>query len=121
MASLRFYQRRIDHNSHHDRNVLRTKGGRRKTTKSICGCHGYHETCWWNSGWCPCQGLCILQKTDQRVIQQKNYGSLKGNNITLQHGPRRKLLCCFAGPWTQANPPCPWGTALMSFFRHTPH
>ena len=33
-------------------------------------CYGYHETCWWNSGWCPCQGLCSLQKMDQRVIQQ---------------------------------------------------
>ena len=28
-------------------------------------CNGYHETCWWNSGWCPCQGLCSLQKMDQ--------------------------------------------------------
>ena len=24
---------------------------KRKTTKSIPGCHGYHDTCWWNSGW----------------------------------------------------------------------
>ena len=62
---LRFCQRRIDHNSHHGRNILRTKGGKRKTTKDVSGCHGNHEFCLWNSGWCPCQGLCSLQKMDQ--------------------------------------------------------
>ena len=36
----RFYQRQIDHNSHHDRNILRTKGGKRKTTKGVAGCYG---------------------------------------------------------------------------------
>ena len=30
-----FCQRRIDHNSHHDRNILRTKGGKCKTTKGV--------------------------------------------------------------------------------------
>ena len=70
--SRRFYKGRIDHSSHHDRNILRTKGGKSKTTKGVSsGCHGYHETCWWNSGWCPFQGLCNLQEMDQRVIQQK--------------------------------------------------
>ena len=64
---------RIDHNSYRDWNILRTKGGKRKTTKGVPGCYGYHETCWWNSGWCPCQGLCSLQKMDQRVIQQQNF------------------------------------------------
>ena len=43
----------------------------RKTTKDVPRFYGYHETCWWNSGWCPCQRLCSLQKMDQRVIQQK--------------------------------------------------
>ena len=28
-----------------------------KTTKGLPGCHGYPENFWWNSGWCPCQGL----------------------------------------------------------------
>ena len=53
-------------------NILRTKGAKRKTTKGVSGCYGYHETCWWNCGWCPCQRICSLQKMDQRVIQQKN-------------------------------------------------
>ena len=43
---------------------------------SVPGCYGYHETCWWNSGWCPCQRLCSLQKMDQRVIQQQNFIAL---------------------------------------------
>ena len=30
----RLYQRRIHHNSHHNRNILRTKGDKRKTTKA---------------------------------------------------------------------------------------
>ena len=30
-----FCQRRIDHNSHDDRNILRTKGGKCKTTKGV--------------------------------------------------------------------------------------
>ena len=68
---LKILSRRTDHNSHHDQNILRTKGGKRKTTKSVPGCYRYHETCWWNSEWCPCQRLCSLQKIDQRVIQQK--------------------------------------------------
>ena len=67
----RLYQRWMDHDSHHEPNIARTKGDKRKTTKGVPGCHGYHETCWWNSGWYPCQGLCSLQKMDQRVIQQK--------------------------------------------------
>ena len=33
-----------------DRNIIRTKDDKRKTTKGIFGCHDYHETCWWNSG-----------------------------------------------------------------------
>ena len=49
---------------------------------SVPGCYGYHETCWWNSGWCPCQRLCSLQKMDQRVIQQTSYSPIKGNKIT---------------------------------------
>ena len=68
---LRLYQGQIDDNCHHDRNILRTTGGKRKTTKGIPGCYGYHETCWWNSGWCSCQRLCSPQKMDQRVMQQK--------------------------------------------------
>ena len=67
----RLYQRWMDHDSHHEPNIARTKGDKRKTTKGVPGCQGYHETCWWNSGWYPCQGLCSLQKMDQRVIQQK--------------------------------------------------
>ena len=95
----RFYQGRIDQNNHHDRNILRTKGGKRKTTKGISGCHGYHETCWWNSGWCPCQGLCSLQKMDQLVmLQQTFYGPLKSNKIAWHHWLRRKRLPCFAAP-----------------------
>ena len=74
----RFYQRRIDHH----RNILRTKGGKCKTTKGVPGCHGYHETCRWNSGWCPCQGLCSLQKIDRRAIQQSNFLAPSGNKIT---------------------------------------
>ena len=80
--TLRLYQGRIDHNSQNERNILCTKGGKRKTIKSIPGCHGCHETCWWNSGWCPCEGLCSLQKIDQQVIQQKFYGPPQGNKIT---------------------------------------
>ena len=37
---------------------------------SVPGCYGYHETCWWNSGRGPSQGLCSLQKMDQRVLLQ---------------------------------------------------
>ena len=58
------------------------KGGKPKTTKSVPGCHGYHKTCWWNSGWCPCQGLRSLQRMDQGVIQQNNFMATKGNKIT---------------------------------------
>ena len=78
MKRWRFYQRQIDHNSHHDRNILRTKGGKRKTTKGVPVCYGYHETC----AWCPCQRLYSLQKMYQRGIQQTFYGSRKGNKIT---------------------------------------
>ena len=35
-------------------NILCIKGGKCKTTKGVYGCHGYYETCWWNSRWCPC-------------------------------------------------------------------
>ena len=35
----RFYQRRIDHNSHHDRNTLCTKGGKHKATKGVPRCY----------------------------------------------------------------------------------
>ena len=71
-----FYQGQINHNCYHYQNILRTKGGKRKTTKGVYGCHGYHETCWWNNGWCPCQGLCSLQKMDRRVIQQQPFIAL---------------------------------------------
>ena len=27
------------------------QAAKRKTTKSIPGCDGHHDTCWWNSGW----------------------------------------------------------------------
>ena len=30
------------------------------------------------TGWCPCQGLCSLQKMHQQVIQQKNFMVPKG-------------------------------------------
>ena len=66
-----------------DRNILNSKGSKHKTTKDAPRYHGYHETCWWNSRWCPFQGLCSLQKMDQRVIQQqKFYSPIKGNKIT---------------------------------------
>ena len=67
----RFYRRQIDHKYHHERNILRAKGGKCKTTKGVPRCHGYHETWRWNSRWCPCQRLCSLQKMDQSVIQQQ--------------------------------------------------
>ena len=73
---------RIDHNSYRDWSILRTKGGKRKTTKGVPGCDGYHETCWLNSGWCPCQGLCSLQKMVQQVMQQNFMALLKGKRIT---------------------------------------
>ena len=38
--NLRFYQRRIDHNHNHDRNILRAKGGKHKTTKGVPRCYG---------------------------------------------------------------------------------
>ena len=63
--NIKDYQTRIDHNSYHGQNILRTEGGKCNTTKGAPGCHGYHETCWWNSGWCSCQGLCSLQNVDQ--------------------------------------------------------
>ena len=94
----RFYQRRIDQNSHHDRNILRTKDGKRKTTKGVPGCHWYHETCRWNNRWCPCQVLCSLQKQDQRVIQQQNLMAPKGNKITWHHKLWRKCPSCSPGP-----------------------
>ena len=69
----KFCQRQIDHKSHRDQNIPHTKGGKCKTAKGIPGCH---ETCWWNSGGCPCQRLCSLQKMDQGVIQQQNFMAL---------------------------------------------
>ena len=60
----------------HDRNIVRTKDGKRKTTKGVPRCHGYYETCWWNSRWCPCQRLYSLLKMDQRVIQQQTFIAL---------------------------------------------
>ena len=68
----RFYQIRIDHNHHYNQNILRIKGGKRKTTKGVLRCYGYHETCWWNSRWCPCQRLCSLQNMEKIVIQQEH-------------------------------------------------
>ena len=106
----RFYQRQIDHNSHHNRNILRINSGKRKTTKGVPGCYGYHETCLWNSGWCPCQGVYSLQKMDQRVIQLKFYGPHKGNKITQRQmqihlkGCATGSLPSFAGLWAHSNP-----------------
>ena len=37
------------------------------------GCYGYHETCPWNLWRVAGEILCILQKMDQQVIQQKFY------------------------------------------------
>ena len=64
-------------NSHNHRNIFRTKGGKRKTTKGISGCHGYHETSRWNMWRSTGEGLCSLQEMDQRKMQQKFYGSLR--------------------------------------------
>ena len=50
------------------------KGNRYKTT--IPGCYVYRKTCRQNSGWCPCQRLCSLQKMDQRVTQQQHFMAL---------------------------------------------
>ena len=118
----RFCQRRIDHNSHHNRNILRTKGGKCKTTKGVPGCYGYHEICWWNSGWCLCQRLCSLHKMDQRVIRQTFYGLLKGNKITRHHRLRRKCPSCFAKSHflhifhtDLGQPPVPWGVSRRHF------
>ena len=69
---------------------------------SVPGCYGYHETCWWNSGWCLCQRLCSLQKMDQRVIQQTFYGPPKGNKITRHHRLRGTYLSYFVDPLAQA-------------------
>ena len=107
--SWRFYQRRIDHNSHYDRNILRTKGGKRKTTKDVSGCHGYHETCRWNSWWGVGERLYSLQKMDQWVVSQQFYSPTKDDKITQHHRSIGKR------PWAQANSPCPWGDAFMSF------
>ena len=99
--NLRFHQSQIDHNRHHDRNILRTKGCKCKTTKDVHRCHGYHETCWWNSEWCPCQGLCSLQKMDQRVIQQQTFLAPKRqrNYITPKNRRNFSLLFCWSlGP-----------------------
>ena len=57
------------------------KGGKRKTTKGISGCHGYHETCRWDMWKSAGKGLCGLQEMDQRVIQQKFFWPPKGNKI----------------------------------------
>ena len=106
----RLYQGRIDHNSHHNRNILRTKSGKRKTSKGVPGCHGYHETSWWNSGWCPCQGLCSLQTMDQGVIQQQNFMAHRGNKIT-QHQMRiHSKGCAMVVAWP------PKQSLLISFF-----
>ena len=78
---LRFYQRWIDHNSHNNRNILRTKSGKCKTTKGIHGHDGYHEASWWHLWRSISERLCSLQKMDQRVIQQQNFMAPKGNKI----------------------------------------
>ena len=89
-----FYQRRIDQNHHHGRNILHIKGDTRKTTKGVPRCYGYHETCWWNSRWCPCQRLCSLQKIDQGAIQQQTfYSPIKGNKVT--HPACQSLKYCW--------------------------
>ena len=76
----RLYQGLIDHNSHHNQNILRAKGDRQEATEGIPRCYGYHEACRWNSRWCPCQGLCSLQKMGGTTT--KIYGPLTGNKIT---------------------------------------
>ena len=50
-----------------------------KTT--ILGCYVYAKTYRWNLWRGVGESLCSLQKMDQRVLQQKFYGPVKGNKI----------------------------------------
>ena len=65
------YQRRTDCNCHNHRNIFRTKGGKRKASKGISACHGYHETCRWNLWKSISERLCSLQERNQGVIQKR--------------------------------------------------
>ena len=87
----RFYQGWIDHSSHHERNILRTKDGKCKTTKGIPGCHGYHEMCWWNSGWYLVKDYAVYKKWTNEWYNKTFYGPLKGNKITWHNLLRRKM------------------------------
>ena len=42
--------------------------------------YGYHETCWWNSGWCPCQRLSLYKKWIKEWYNKKFYGPLNGHD-----------------------------------------
>ena len=64
-------------NVHNHRNIFRIKSSKRKATKDISECHGYHKTCRWNMWSGAGEGLCSLQKMDQRVMQQKFYGPIR--------------------------------------------
>ena len=70
-----------DHNCHNHRNIFCTKSGKRKTTKGIPGCYGYHETCRWNLRRGIGERLCSPQEMDQRVMQQKFYGPLRATKL----------------------------------------
>ena len=69
----RLYQRWTNHKCRNHWNIFCIKSGKYKTAKSISGCNGYHETYRWNLCRSIGQRLFSLQKTDQRVIQQKFY------------------------------------------------
>ena len=78
----RLFQRWTEHNCHNHRNIFCTEGGKRKTTKGISRCYGYHETCRWHLWRGVGERLYSVQKMDQPVIQQKILGPPQCNKIT---------------------------------------
>ena len=66
-TSIQDYQILADHNSYNYWDIFCAKElSKYKAIKSICGCHGYHKTCWWNMWRGTSKGLCSLQEMDKK-------------------------------------------------------
>ena len=88
-----------DYNHPGYQNTFQVKGGKRKTTKGVSRCHGYHENCWWNLWRGAGERLCSLQKMDQRVIQQKFDNPSRVRKLHSEGSKKLPTWECFTFQW----------------------
>ena len=77
-----FYQRRIDHNSHHIRNILRTKDGKFKTSKGVSDTMDIMKLAGGIVGGVFVKDYAVYKKWINERYNKKFNGPLKGNKTT---------------------------------------